>query len=127
MRFPRIKSAPALLENVVAKETLNQIKRSASYQFMSEITQLTVDDIKDTSDIVSELGSNVNEITQSGIDYIGYVEEKRSGNVFITMVVRLIVGSVVHFIHYILSYVYHNIHDILLYVYHLILPFFFLI
>jgi len=125
MRFPRIKSAPALLESVVAKETFNQIKRSASYQFMSEITQLTVDDIKDTSDIVSELGSNVNEITQSGIDYIGYVEEKRSGNVFITMVVRLIVGSVVHFIHYILSYVYHNIHDILLYVYHLILPFFF--
>ena len=126
MRFPRIKSAPALLESVVAKETFNQIKRSASYQFMSEITQLTVDDIKDTSDIVSELGSNVNEITQSGIDYIGYLEEKRSGNVFITMVVRLIVGSVVHFIHYILSYVYHNIHDILLYVYHLILPFFFL-
>ena len=125
MRFPRIKSAPALLESVVAKETFNQIKRSASYQFMSEITQLTVDDIKDTSDIVSELGSNVNEITQSGIDYIGYMEEKRSGNVFITMVVRLIVGSVVHFIHYILSYVYHNIHDILLYVYHLILPFFF--
>jgi len=125
MRFPRIKSAPALLESVVAKETFNQIKRSASYQFMSEITQLTVDDIKDTSDIVSELGSNVNEITQSGIDYIGYLEEKRSGNVFITMVVRLIVGSVVHFIHYILSYVYHNIHDILLYVYHLILPFFF--
>ena len=109
MRFPRIKSAPALLENVVVKETFRQIKRSASYQFMSEITQLTVDDIKDTSDIVSELGSNVNEITQSGVDYIEDAEERSTGNVFITVIVRLIVGSAVNYIHDILSYVYHLI------------------
>ena len=105
MRFPRIKSAPALLENVVVKETFRQIKRSASYQFMSEITQLTVDDIKDTSDIVSELGSNVNEPARRAED----AEERSTGNVFITMIVRLIVGSAVHYIHDILSYVYHLI------------------
>tara|TARA_B100001094_G_scaffold173578_2_gene167884 strand:- start:14945 stop:15295 length:351 start_codon:yes stop_codon:yes gene_type:complete len=109
MRLPRIKSATALLENIFVKETFNQIKRSASYQFVSEITQLTVDDIKDTNEIVSEFGSNVNEITQSGVDYIEDVEEKSNGNVLITMFVRLIVGSFVHYIHDLLSYVYHLI------------------
>ena len=109
MQIPRIKSAPALLEHVaksgIGEEALKQIQKSVSYQILSELTQLTVDDIKTTNNILTDLGSNANELMQSSVDYIE--EESPTKNVFLNIGLRLLVGEFVNLVHNFLLFIYH--------------------
>ena len=108
-RIPRVMSAPGKLENIVVTETIKQVTKSVSYQFLSELTQLTVEDIKNVNEEVSELGSNFNEIAQSSIDVVE--GNSTSKNIFITMVIRLAIGGFAHIIHDITIKIYSIIND----------------
>tara|TARA_Y100000389_G_scaffold199993_1_gene239527 strand:- start:605 stop:931 length:327 start_codon:yes stop_codon:yes gene_type:complete len=90
----------------------NEIKKSASYQFISELTQLTVDDIKSTNNLLSDLGTNFNEIAQSGVDYMEDDEYRQifSPKTFVLRsIIRLLIGEVVHFIHYVITFIIYHI------------------
>ena len=113
--FKRIKSAPSLLqhndfknifEEVIANEVTSQIKKSASYQFLSEITQLTVNDFKTTNEIIKDFGNNANEIAQSSIDFIEDDNSNKGQYLIIRFALRLLIGSLVEYSHHLLEFIY---------------------
>ena len=108
----RCKSAPNRISEMFVDETINQMKKSVSTQFLTEMTQLTVDDLKTTTEFISNLGSNVNELAQSGVDY--FEQDSNSSKVsFTTLLVqissRLFIGMIVHQIHDFIVFVFHFI------------------
>ena len=102
MKFLRkIKSAPNLIRSSEFQDSIKKIKKSASTQVLTEFTQLSVDDAKHPNRFIDEMGNNVNQIAQTGVD----ISDKKDSNkvsymtVIMNLIVRLLVGSSVHYMH----------------------------
>ena len=109
----RIKSAPELFRNKEFQDSIKTIKKSVSHQILTEFTQLSVEDAKHTNKIINDLGNNINEIAQSGID----VKEESNENskisfttLLYSIFIRLLVGSSVHYLHTKLEIFFKNSH-----------------
>ena len=97
----RIKSAPELIRTSEFHDSIKKIKKSVSNQVITEFTQLSVDDAKHLNSFIDEMGNNVNEIAQTGVD----INEKGESNktsyftIIMNLIIRLLVGSSVHYVH----------------------------
>jgi hypothetical protein len=101
----KIKSAPDLIRTSEFQDSIKKMKKSASTQIITEFTQLSVDDAKHLNRFIEEMGNNANEIAQTGVD----INDKTNLNkdpdkvsymtVIMNLIIRLFVGSSVHYMH----------------------------
>lgn len=98
MKLPRVKSVPII--HSIFSEGVEHFKKSASSQLLSEMTQLGVEDFKQTNSLFSELGSNANEFAQSGVECVEEEALNKPTKIFVRFFIRFMVGNVVHFIHH---------------------------
>ena len=108
----RCKSAPELFGSLFVDETITQLKKSASAQLFTEMTQLSVDDLKETTEFVENIGNNANEIAQSGIQFLESENELPSPTnklalLFVHIMSRVFVAWVVHQLHEIMVFIFH--------------------
>lgn len=115
MKFLRkIKSAPNLIKSSEFQDSIEKIKKSASTQVLTEITQLSVEDAKHVNSFIDMMGNNVNEIAQTGVD----INDKKDSTkisymtIIMNLIIRLLIGASVHYMHdrlqYFLEYVIPN-------------------
>ena len=97
----KIKSAPDLIKASEFQDSIKKMKKSVSTQIITEFTQLSVDDAKHLNRVINEMGNNINEIAQTGVD----IKEKEPSEkvsyitIIMNLIIRLFVGSSVHYIH----------------------------
>tara|TARA_B100001113_G_scaffold353684_1_gene359148 strand:+ start:11341 stop:11700 length:360 start_codon:yes stop_codon:yes gene_type:complete len=97
----KIKSVPNLIRSSEFQDSIRKMKKSASTQILTEFTQLSVDDAKHLNRCIDEMGNNLNEIAQTGVD----INDKKDYNkisymsVIMNLIVRVFVGSSVHYMH----------------------------
>lgn len=115
----KCKSAPELFNNFFVEETITQLKKSASAQMLTELTQMSVEDLKQATEILSDIGNNANEIIQSGIQLWENENESPSSRnkialLFVHVTSRLFVANIVHELHrfmlFLYNYVIHFFH-----------------
>tara|TARA_Y100000389_G_scaffold148109_1_gene147134 strand:- start:6251 stop:6613 length:363 start_codon:yes stop_codon:yes gene_type:complete len=113
MKLPKVKSAPTLFVHALLKDTSSTLRKSASYQFLSEISQLEVEDLKSTKTFIADLGITPNEVVQSTIDLIegddgDRIRSVKPVYVGLRLIIRLMIGDFVHFLHHLLIMFWNN-------------------
>jgi hypothetical protein len=101
MKIPRVQSAPAIMMRRVVREGVSQFRKSGSSQVLSELVQLSAEDMKHVNTIFSDFGPNMNEFAQSGVDCVEEELDKPT-KVLVKFAVRFVIGNAVHLIHHML-------------------------
>lgn len=112
MKINRSFSAPQLSSprKAIITSAFSEIKKSASSQFLSEFSQMSVDDLEID---VSEMGDDLKEVVQGGIEYMERKSIFSPIYLLIRIITRLIVAGFVHFVHHLIAIMYHLMDSII--------------